>query len=269
MRSHRKLDVLQQPSISLPSNADQDQTYIVFMIDQDVPRNGTSFTILHWFAPNLHRTPDNDTLAVTMIEDNTPSIAGVNYFPPNPPPASGPHRYTWLLYAQPPNFTLPEGYAGLNAGAEPSPAALVGFNLTAFAAAADLGPALAANYMRVLNGTEAETSSAESATGTSGVAPTESPTFTASITDSSAAASAISASTATETGEASSTTTASTTGETGDAASASTDSTASATGPAETSSEGGAASLLYGAGGARELLMGLALAVVGAGAVLA
>lgn len=234
------------------------------MIDQDVPRNGSSTTILHWFRPDLQRSPNNDTLALTMIDNGIPTTEGVAYFPPSPPGGSGPHRYTFLLYAQPPNFTLPSAYAGISP--PESTADVVGFNLTAFAAAADLGPALAANYMRALNGTEAETSSAETATGTSGVAPTESPTFVASTTDSEAAASASSAATAEQTSASAS---ASATGEEQESDSSST-TAASATGPQETSSEGAAApAMIYGASGARDLLLGLGLAAVGAGMVLA
>jgi phosphatidylethanolamine-binding protein len=226
---------------------------MLFMIDQDVPRNGTTFTLLHWFQPDLHRTMDNSTLSVIMIDDNTTSIQGAPYIPPTPPGGSGPHRYNFILYAQPPNFTLPSQYASINPPA--STADRIGFNLTAFAAAANLQQPIAANYLRVLNGTESETSSAETATGTVGVAPTESPTVIASTTDTEAAASASSA--ATQTGTAMETTAS----ETGSG-------TAEASSPAETASSGSGAVGAFGTGG-KDLLMGIALAVVGAGMFMA
>ena len=217
------------------------------MIDQDVPRNGTTFTLLHWFQPSLHRAENNNTLLLTMIDDNTTSIEGAPYIPPTPPGGSGPHRYNFILYNEPANFTLPEAYASISP--PESSAARIGFNLTAFAAAANLSAPVAANYLRVLNGTEAETSSAATMTGTVGVAPTESPTMVASITNSAAASSASASSDNSPTD--------STTAGEGSA-------TSSAAAPSQT---GGAAGHVgHGKDGTmRELLMGLGLAVVGAG----
>jgi phosphatidylethanolamine-binding protein len=142
------------------------------MIDQDVHYNGTAYTMLHWFRPGLRRNTNDD------------AIPGASYNPPNPPPGSGAHRYTFVLYAQPEDFAVPEQYAAINPPAETIDR--VAFNLTAFASAANLGDPIAANYLRVINGTEAESSSVEAATGTIGVAPTESPTFIASTTESEA-----------------------------------------------------------------------------------
>lgn len=229
------------------------------MIDQDVPRNGTTFTLLHWFLPDLYRSMDNSSLAVTMIDDGSPSMEGAEYIPPTPPGGSGPHRYTFLLYEQPDNFTVPEDFANINPPAET--ADRIGFNLSAFVAAADLGEPVAANYLRVLNGTDAETSSAEAATGTVGVAPTESPTTVASTTDDEAAASATSA----EDGVTSTSTAIATATPTDGSATGS--ETAESSSPAETSTEGSGAASMFGSG--RDSLLGLALAVVGAGMFMA
>lgn len=239
-------DTLNAPTVSLPESADQNATYIVFMIDQDVPRNGTTFTLLHWFQPSLQRTATNASLAMSMIENGRPSIEGAPYIPPTPPGGSGPHRYTILLYTEPDNFTLPAQYSSISP--PESSSARIGFNLTSFAEAAGLGAPIAANYLRVLNGTEAETSSAATITGTSGVAPTEQPTIVASTTNSAAASSAStsgnnSPSDATTGGEASATGSSST--------------------PSQTAS--GAGPIGVGKGSFSELVMGLALAVVGAG----
>ena len=219
------------------------------MIDQDVPRNGTTFTLLHWFRPDLHRTTNGTTLQVTMIDDAIPTIQGADYIPPTPPANSGPHRYTFLLYAQPPNFSLPEEFASISPPA--STADRIGFNLTAFAAAANLAEPIAANYLRVLNGTEAETSAAETATGAVGVAPTEQPTVVASTTNTEAAASATGAGATPTAGS----------------GSASGSGTAQSSSPVETASGSGAAGMVTSSG--RELLMGVGLAVVGAGMFMA
>jgi hypothetical protein len=220
--------------VSLPDGADQNGTYMVFMIDQDVPRNGTTFTLLHWFQTTLHRSMDNTSLSYTMIDNGMPTIEGAPYIPPTPPGGSGPHRYNIILYAQPANFSLPEQYTSISPPADTS--ARIGFNLTAFAAAAGLDAPIAANYLRVLNGTEAETSSAETMTGTVGVAPTASPTVTASTTNESMT------NTPTQT------------------------STGDVSAPTETSSDADAVMLK---GSAKDLWLGLAMAAVGAGMFMA
>jgi phosphatidylethanolamine-binding protein len=207
---------------------------MVFMIDQDVPRNGTTFTLLHWFQTSLHRSMDNASLTHTMVDNGMPTIEGAPYIPPTPPGGSGPHRYNFLLYAQPANFSLPEQYASINPPADTS--ARIGFNLTAFASAAGLDAPVAANYLRVLNGTEAETSSAETMTGTVGVAPTANPTVTASTTSES-------------------TTDTATQSSTGDVSP-----------PTETSSD---ADTIVLRGSAKDLWLGLAMAALGAGMFLA
>jgi hypothetical protein len=195
------------------------------MIDQDVHYNGTAYTMLHWFQPGLRRNTNDDT------------IPGASYNPPNPPPNSGAHRYNFILYQQPSNFTVPEAYAAINPPTETIDR--VAFNLTAFALAANLGDPISANYLRVINGTEAESSSAEAATGTVGVAPTESPTFIASTTESEAVATATASGSETASG------------------------TAEASSPVETEADSAAA-----AGSERgrfEIVLGSVLAVVGAG----
>jgi phosphatidylethanolamine-binding protein (PEBP) family uncharacterized protein len=66
----------------------------------------------------------------------------VKYFQPSPPVGDPPHRYTFLLYAQPNNFTIPPKYSSLAIG-------ILGFNPVAFANAAGLGEPKAATFMQV------------------------------------------------------------------------------------------------------------------------
>lgn len=220
------------------------------MIDQDVPRNGTTFTLLHWFQPSLHRTDNDSALMVTMIDNNMTTVQGAPYIPPSPPGGSGPHRYNFILYTEPANFTIPEAYASISPPADTS--ARIGFNLTAFAAAAGLGEPVAANYLRVLNGTEAETSSAATMTGTSGVAPTEQPTMVASTTGSAAG-------------------TASTTADNNSPSDATTGGEASATqsGATPAASANDASPLVATPGNMRNSMLALALAAVGAAMLMA
>jgi hypothetical protein len=68
----------------------------------------------------------------------------VPYQPPSPPVGDYPHRYTFLLYEQPRNFSIP---SSVNASSRR------GFDLEAFLSNSGLaqGAALAANYMLVAN----------------------------------------------------------------------------------------------------------------------
>jgi phosphatidylethanolamine-binding protein (PEBP) family uncharacterized protein len=61
----------------------------------------------------------------------------VPYFQPSPPAGDPPHRYTFILYSQPANFTAPPKQSAL------------GFDVNAFAKAAGLGQPKAATFMQV------------------------------------------------------------------------------------------------------------------------
>lgn len=108
------------------------------MIDLDVARNGTRVNLLHWLATDITLT--NGSLTI-------PSTPGAPYLRPNPPAGDSPHRYVFLLYAQPDGFSIPSQYANINPPVNST--ARIGFNLTAFAADTSLNSPLAANYITV------------------------------------------------------------------------------------------------------------------------
>lgn len=145
-----------QPTVSAPAGTPTDGTYIAVMIDLDVPRNGGT-TLLHWLESDFTLTPN---LVLTPGPVN--SSIGASYIGPNPPPGS-PHRYTFLLFSQPPEFTIPESFSTINPPTET--AARIGFNITEFVAAAGLDVPLAGNYFTVVN-----TSATASATSTGSAA---------------------------------------------------------------------------------------------------
>jgi phosphatidylethanolamine-binding protein len=204
------------------------------MIDQDVPRNGSKVTLLHWLQPNLVATPE--ALSVINIMDGASTAIGAEYIPPTPPANSGPHRYTFLLFEQPSMWVIPAEFATINPPADTS--ARIGFDISEFVAASGLSAPVAANYLQVLNGTSAESSSAATETY---VAPTV--MLSGSVTS----AATVSAS---STGSAG----ASVTSAGGSATSAMASATASAT--------DGAVAIR---GNTKELLIGLAMGVAGAG----
>ncbi|KAI9684840.1 MAG: hypothetical protein M1820_010870 [Bogoriella megaspora] len=142
----------QQPQLGLSSSASSDSTYILVMVDPDAPtpQNPSSAQILHWIQPNL--TLSNGVLTAT-------SQAFAPYARPMPPTYSDAHRYIQFLYSQPERFIIPQAYLGYSAQNRTK------FNISNFAAAANLGNPVAANYFLVANNTG---SIAPNATGTAG-----------------------------------------------------------------------------------------------------
>lgn len=152
--------IITAPVTFNPRNADR---AILFMIDQDVPRNNSRVTLLHWFIPNiLVAGASNGTLRI-------PTTGGAPYLQPSPPVGDIPHRYVFLLFRQPDNFSIP---AGFNISPPASTADRIGFNITDFVAKAGLSAPAAANWITVQNLTgvaSATASGGASATRTAGV----------------------------------------------------------------------------------------------------
>ena len=84
-------------------------------------------------------------------------VNGTSYAQPSPPVGDSPHRYIFILFTQPANFSFPANFTAFNT---PQPASRVGFNLTQFVADARIGGApIAANYIQVQNLTGSATAS--------------------------------------------------------------------------------------------------------------
>ncbi|KAF2667568.1 PEBP-like protein [Microthyrium microscopicum] len=130
-------------------------TGLLIMMDLDVPRNGTRTTLLHWLSPNI----DLSTTPASFS-----SSQGAPYLPPSPPAGDSPHRYVFLLFAQPDGFTIPSTFDNINPPS--SSAARVGFDLTSFAAQTSLSLPLAANYITVQNTSASASSSSFPPSGT-------------------------------------------------------------------------------------------------------
>lgn len=117
------------------------------MIDRDVPQNGTRVTLLHWFVPNVTLDFDGPYLSIPIPENTTTD--GAPYLQPSPPVGDSPHTYTFLLFSQPGNFTVPSEFESINPPAGVT--ARIGFSISAFVEAAGLQAPLAASYMQVQN----------------------------------------------------------------------------------------------------------------------
>ncbi|KAH8724569.1 phosphatidylethanolamine-binding protein, partial [Phaeosphaeriaceae sp. PMI808] len=113
---------------------------VVLIVDLDVPRNGTRVQLIHWLASGVLLGGDNSSGPAPLIVP----VGQVPYLQPSPPVGDVPHTYTFVLFSQPSNFTIPAKYADLAQNR-------VFFNTSQFLKDAGLGQALAANYIRVQN----------------------------------------------------------------------------------------------------------------------
>ncbi|KAF2263491.1 PEBP-like protein [Lojkania enalia] len=158
--TNRNVDTANPPNVTTPVFTSRGRA-VLFMVDSDVPRNGTRVQLLHWLVTNA-TLGDNGTL-------NVPSPGEAPYLQPSPPVGDVPHAYTFMLFSQPENFTIP---AQFNAVLE----SRVGFNMSGFVEAAKLYDPLAANYIRVQNVTGTPTTTFPPPRPTNGSTPTGSPT---------------------------------------------------------------------------------------------
>ncbi|KAF2840220.1 PEBP-like protein [Patellaria atrata CBS 101060] len=132
------------PSITTPIFRSTDPG-IIFMIDLDVPRNGNRVTLLHWFVPDVTFSPTGE-LSIPVPDGD--SVAGAPYLQPSPPVGDLPHRYTFLLFAQPENFSIPDD---LPINPPTSVQDRIGFDIEAFIEEFGLKAPLAANFIQVQN----------------------------------------------------------------------------------------------------------------------
>jgi hypothetical protein len=93
----------------------------------------------HWLVNGL-------TIGSDGKISNSSAIAITNYAGPAPPSGSGPHRYCFLLYAQPAAFAPPQDLSQPNVGVSV-------FNVNDYAKNSGLGAIIAGNYITVEEGT--------------------------------------------------------------------------------------------------------------------
>ncbi|KAK1082833.1 hypothetical protein LTR33_003644 [Friedmanniomyces endolithicus] len=140
------------PAVSL--NQTLNGTHMLMLIDLAIPQssiNGTGSefypglvpcrtTRLHWLQTGLTQSANG-----TFVSDST---AIADYGQPHPGLNDIAHTYTFYLFQQPANFTLPSWDAG-RVFNPISVSARMNFSVTAVADV--VGAPLAANYMRVIN----------------------------------------------------------------------------------------------------------------------
>ncbi|KAF2849364.1 PEBP-like protein, partial [Plenodomus tracheiphilus IPT5] len=126
------------PSINFSPSTPSPSTSraVLLMVDTEVPQNNTRVQLIHWLATNI-------TLSTTTPLA-IPSPQPVPYLQPSPPVGDIPHTYSFLLYPQPDNFSIPAQYADLAQNR-------IGFNVTQFVADVGLTEPWAGNYITVQN----------------------------------------------------------------------------------------------------------------------
>ncbi|KAK0427306.1 hypothetical protein QR680_010160 [Steinernema hermaphroditum] len=116
-------EVQTAPRVSWP--AEKKSLYSLFMIDPDAPsrESPSMHEFLHWMVVNIpgSKVAKGDTL--------------IDYFPPTPPPGTGPHRYVFLVYKQ---------QDEIDDSAAPTKRA--GFSVSQFAQQHNLGNPVAGNF---------------------------------------------------------------------------------------------------------------------------
>jgi hypothetical protein len=117
---------------------------MVISLDLDGPFPSFAFAspILHWMQSGLQPQPAEGDSAAKLLAHDAPWI--VDYAGPGPPPGSAPHRYVFLLYAQPEGFDVKEWAPA--EGKKVGPFGRIRYDLGAFEKKIGLGPVVAANY---------------------------------------------------------------------------------------------------------------------------
>lgn len=161
-----------QPQLEKMSGLGASAQYVFMMVDPDLNSKHPTSVGLHQLTVNV----------TTNGTDHAAHVA--RYIEPMPP---GPlaHNYTFLLFEQPRNFTLPTKYSDFFKTTDDSPKNRLNFRLDSFVNDTGLGKPVAANWFRQnATGTHATgghgasgspTTSSSASTETGGVGPAARP----------------------------------------------------------------------------------------------
>lgn len=98
--AHSRLntEAVEAPRLSFPTG-DPSEKYIAVSLDNDAP-----FPSFNFLSPILHSIQADLKVSASskVLTSSNPYV--VNWIGPEPPSASGPHRYVFLLYKQPRDF---------------------------------------------------------------------------------------------------------------------------------------------------------------------
>ena len=140
-------ETAQQPTWSLQysSSALENKTFTIMTLDPGAATATQGNVVRHFLANNV-------TLNGDQLVNTTVAIAG--WFGPAPPPGSGLHRYTTLVFEQPSDFNamLPDSLSHREEEID------LNFNLADYRSQTGLGSIVAANFFLCENSTAATTS---------------------------------------------------------------------------------------------------------------
>src|SRR5258708_2473054 len=154
--------------------------------------NGSGTEVLHWLANGvtLNNRSSSDPSSSSLEVSTANALVVSNYFPPQPPPGTGLHRYAILLLPQPPTFSPPANLSTANISID------LNFHFKDYVASSNLSQPIAGTFFleqaaangTTANGTSAPTppvsSSLVNATSTPSVTPSLNATSTPSVTPS-------------------------------------------------------------------------------------
>ncbi len=107
--------------------------------------NESNRQILHWLA-NFATSQNDPSLCPEQNVSTEGGLVVTNYISPQPPVGTGLHRYTILLFPQPPSFSPPANLSSPNVGID------LYFHLTDFISSSNLGEPIAGMFFEVQQG---------------------------------------------------------------------------------------------------------------------
>ncbi|KIX02555.1 uncharacterized protein Z518_08496 [Rhinocladiella mackenziei CBS 650.93] len=166
-------DTLVEPTALGPADSTRTRTFMLFLVDQDVTTSdGSTVQLLHYFQPNLSGA--SEVLFNDATTENATTAPSVDYLPPTPPAGDGPHSYTFLLYPQPEDFSIPDSFSSFFPPEDTN--ARFPFDMAGFAEAANLGAPAGANWFQVENGEASPSSTSTASDSASSTASTSAST---------------------------------------------------------------------------------------------
>lgn len=91
-------------------SSDGEPAYTLVMVDPDAPsRAEPKFKhFRHWVITSI-KSPVGSASETANLIGIKAKLSTTPYRPPGPPPDTGLHRYTFLLFEEPPGFSIPQG----------------------------------------------------------------------------------------------------------------------------------------------------------------
>jgi phosphatidylethanolamine-binding protein (PEBP) family uncharacterized protein len=118
--------------------------FTLMMVDAfAVGTNESNGQILHWLTNFATLKPISSASPSLNVSNTNGGVVVTNYVSPAPPVGTGVHRYTILLFPQPPSFSPPANLSSPNVGID------LYFHLTDYISSSHLGQPIAGMFFEV------------------------------------------------------------------------------------------------------------------------